>query len=355
MGRGPGSLLDFQTTFADEEACIEYLAARRWPDGFACPKCGSNDAWRLAARPLWECRGCGRQTSVTAGTLMAKTKLPLRVWFWAAHLMSTHSNGVSALQLRHQPGLSYPAAWLLEAKLRRAMVNPGRAKLQGLVEIDQAEIHCREAEPSPEIGGRQGMITVIGAVEVVDRETGGPPKWSYNKKLLDTRPQRIRLQVIPNNEAATIEAFVQANVEPGSVILTGGQASYGRLQALGYRHDPKVAGLMAAHLVLPWVHRAFALLKRWGLGVYHGLRRKYVQTYLDEYCFRFNRRYWRSVSFEKILNITAAQQPLYRHEIIGSSPRNYATGKARRSAKLASETADLARKPRLEPLPETSL
>jgi transposase-like protein len=269
--------------------------------------------------------------------------------------MSTHSNGLSALQLRHQLGLSYPTAWLLEAKLRRAMVNPDRAKLSGLVEIDQAEIPYREAGVSPEIGGRQGMITVIGAVEVVDRETGGPPQWGYNKKLLDTRPQRIRLQVISNNEAATIEAFVKANVEPGSVVLTDGHASYGKLQALGYRHDPKVVGLMAAHLVLPWVHRVFALLKRWGLGVYHGLRRKYVQTYLDEYCFRFNRRYWRSVSFEKILNITATQKPLYRHDIIGSPPRNYAADKARRSAKSGSKTAGPATEPPLEPAPETSL
>jgi transposase-like protein len=286
---------------------------------------------------------------------MAKTKLPLRVWFWAAHLMSTHSNGLSALQLQHQLGLSYPTAWLLEAKLRRAMVNPDRAKLSGLVEIDQAEIPYREAGRSPEIGGRQGMITVIGAVEVVDRKTGGPAKWGYNKKLLDTRPRRIRLQVIPNNEAATIEAFIQANVEPGSVILTDGHSSYGGLQALGFRHDPKVVGLMAAHLVLPWVHRAFSLLKRWGLGVYHGFRRKYVQTYLDEYCFRFNRRNWRSVSFEKILNITSAQKPLYRHEIIGSSPRNYAADKARRSAKLGQKMAKSAAGPQLEPIPETSL
>ena len=355
MERGPGSLLEFQSIFPDDEACIEYLVGRRWPDGFGCPKCGSKNAWRLAARRLWECRSCGRQTSITAGTLMAKTKLPIRVWFWAAYLMSTHSNGLSALQLRHQLGLSYPTAWLLEAKLRRAMVNPDRVKLSGIIEIDQAELPFREAEASPDIGGRQGMITVIGAVEVVDRKTGGAPNWNYNRKLLNTRPQRIRLQVIPNNEAATIEAFVQDNVEPGSVILTDGHASYGGLQALGYRHDPKVVGLMAAHLVLPWVHRAFALLKRWGLGVYHGLRRKYVQTYLDEYCFRFNRRYWRQVSFEKILNITAARQPLYRHNIIGSSPRNYAADKARRNAKPASKIAKSAPEPLLEPEPETSL
>ena len=157
---------------------------------------------------------------------MAKTKLPIRVWFWAAYLMSTHSNGLSALQLRHQLGLSYPTAWLLEAKLRRAMVNPDRVKLSGIIEIDQAELPFREAEASPDIGGRQGMITVIGAVEVVDRKTGGAPNWNYNRKLLNTRPQRIRLQVIPNNEAATIEAFVQDNVEHLASIMGFDASTY---------------------------------------------------------------------------------------------------------------------------------
>ena len=195
---------------------------------------------------------------------MAKTKLPLLVWFWAAYLMSTHSNGLSALQLKGQLGVDYKTAWLLAAKLRRAMVNPDRSKLGGVVEIDQTEIPFRQENPPLGIGGRQGMITVVGAVEIVDRVTGGPPRWAYNTKLLNTKARRIRLQVIPNNLAPTLDAFVLANVEPGSVILTDDYPSYVNLSRLGYTHDPKTVGLMAAHVVLPWVHRVFALLKRWG-------------------------------------------------------------------------------------------
>jgi transposase-like protein/Zn ribbon nucleic-acid-binding protein len=328
--RFPKSLLEFQSLFSTDEVCIEYLVERRWPNGFVCPKCRGNSAWRLNSRPLWECRDCGRQTSITAGTLMAKTKLALRVWFWAAYLMSTHSNGLSALQLRSQLGVDYKTAWLLAAKLRRAMVNPDRSKLGGVIEIDQTEIPFRQENPPPGVGGRQGMITVVGAVEIVDRATGGTPKWAYNKKLLDTTPRRLRLQVIPNNLAATLDAFVLANVEPGSVILTDDHASYVNLSKLGYTHDPKTVGLMAAHVVLPWVHRVFALLKRWGLGVYHGLRRKHIQTYLDEYCFRFNRRHWRRVSFEKILGIASAKSALYAHQITGGRPRDSHRDKAKR-------------------------
>jgi transposase-like protein len=154
VGGFPNSLLEFQDTFGDEDACQRYLIKRRWPKGFVCPSCGSVDACLLTGRPVWQCRSCRRQTSLTSGTLMAKTKLPIRVWFWAAYLMATHSNGLSALQLAAQLGVNYRTAWLLEAKLRRSMINPERAKLSGLVEIDQTEIPFREKNPPDEIARR---------------------------------------------------------------------------------------------------------------------------------------------------------------------------------------------------------
>jgi Transposase zinc-ribbon domain len=117
----PRSLIEFHQRFSDEEACAKYLFAARWPQGFVCPGCGTRKAWELQTKPwTWECASCGRQTSVTAGTIMHHSKLPLTTWFWAAYLMATHSNGISALQLQRQLGLgSYRSAWLLCGKLRR--------------------------------------------------------------------------------------------------------------------------------------------------------------------------------------------------------------------------------------------
>ena len=131
--RFPKSLIEFQVRFASERACAEYLFERRWPEGFVCPGCGEGRAWLLKTKAFtYECAGCGRQTSVTAGTIMHASKLPLTIWFWAAFLMATHSNGISALQLQSQLGLgSYRTAWMLCAKLRRAMVNPEREPLSG--------------------------------------------------------------------------------------------------------------------------------------------------------------------------------------------------------------------------------
>ncbi len=112
--------------------------------------------------------------------------------------------------------------------------------------------------------------------------------------------------MIADNSAKSIEAFVRANVKPGVTLITDGHASYPGLSG-DYRHDPRVVGAMAANIVLPWSHRAFSLMKRWALGTYHGLRRKHVDVYLDEFVFRYNRRFHRHVSFETVLGLAATQ------------------------------------------------
>jgi predicted RNA-binding Zn-ribbon protein involved in translation (DUF1610 family) len=314
------SLRQFQAEFPDEAACAAFLLGRRWPDGFVCPVCGKGRAAALKSRAYtYECSGCGRQTSITAGTAMHRTKLPLTTWFWAAHLMATHSNGMSARQLEDQLGLTYRTAWLLTQKLRRSMVDPDREPLEGVVEVDQTEIPFREGDAFFE-PGNAGKILVIGAVEVIDRDTNQSKPRRKHAKYLDTRSGRIRLSMIADNSAASIEAFVRANVKRGTTLLTDGHASYPGLT--DYRHDPRVVGKMAGHVVLPWIHRAFSLMKRWSLGTYHGLRRKHVDTYLNEFVFRYNRRFYRHVSFETVLGLTARHKPTGYWDIIGrANPR----------------------------------
>jgi predicted RNA-binding Zn-ribbon protein involved in translation (DUF1610 family) len=292
----PRSLIAFQRRFGDEAACAEYLLAARWPNGFACPACGTAKAWRLETKPwTYECARCGRQTSVTAGTIMHHSKLPLIVWFWAAYLMATHSNGISALQLQRQLGLgSYKSAWLLCRKLRRAMVAPGRAPLAGLVEVDETELPCRSHnDPLTGGGGRShhGKMPVVGAVEIQD---GGPG--------------RIRLAPSADYSARSLHAFIAANLAPGATAKTDGWSGYPG--APGVSHDPHIVGPMAAHVVLPWIHRVFSNLKTWALGVYHGLRRQHLQSYLDEFVFRFNRRRTRHAAFRSLLGIAAAITPV---------------------------------------------
>jgi predicted RNA-binding Zn-ribbon protein involved in translation (DUF1610 family) len=174
------SLSEFQTSFPDETSCAAFLFQRRWPQGFVCPACGGGRAALLKSRAhTSECLDCGRQTSITAGTAMHRSKLPLTVWFWAAHLMATHSNGMSAVQLEAQLGITYKTAWLLAQKLRRSMIDPRREPLEGVVEVDQTEIPFRTdnrffdpvkstaAQTKPSQGGNERNIWILGLVASV--------------------------------------------------------------------------------------------------------------------------------------------------------------------------------------------
>ena len=316
----PRSLTQFQKDFSDEGRCAAYLMARRWPEGFVCPVCGSKRSALLKSRMhTYECLDCGRQTSVIAGTVLHRSKLPMPMWFWAAHLMTTHSNGMSALQLAAQLGVTYKTAWLLTQKLRRSMADPDRTPLEGVVEIDQTEIPFRtdDAFFDP---AKAGKIVIAGAVEVIDRATNQAKLRKISAKYLDTRSGRVRLAVISNNSAASIHAFVRANVKRGTTLLTDGHKSY--LGLSEYRHDPRTIGKMAGHVALPWIHRVFSLMKRWGLGTYHGLRRKHLDTYLNEFVFRYNRRFYQHVSFETVLGLASHHSPASYWTIVGrENPR----------------------------------
>ncbi len=300
MADFPRSLPEFQRRFPDDAACAAYLAEARWPAGFVCPSCGHDRAWQLKTKAnTYECSQCHRQTSVTAGTVLHASKLALGVWFWAAYLMATHSNGISALQLQNQLGLgSYKTAWTLCAKLRLAMVAPGREPLAGLVEVDETMINYRTKADPPAGGGRshQGKLLVAGAVEVSG-----------------DRPGRLRLAAIADFSADSLHAFLAANLAPGATAKTDGWAGYPGAPDLA--HEPHVVGPMAAH-VLPWVHRVFANLKTCALGVYHGLRRPHLQAYLDEFVFRFNRRRTRHAAFRTLLGIGAKIAPVTYYMLI---------------------------------------
>jgi predicted RNA-binding Zn-ribbon protein involved in translation (DUF1610 family) len=294
----PRSLSEFEQRFGDETACAEYLAAARWPDGFVCPGCGGTKAWRFETEPTepwtYECARCGRQTSVTAGTIMHKSRLPLTTWFWAAYVMATQPSGISALQLQHELGLgSYKTAWLLCAKLRRSMVVADQTPLSGIVEIDKTEITCRSKNGSMTGDGRshQGKMLVLGAVEVQDLRLG-----------------RIRLRTVPDYSATSLHAFLAANLAPGATARTDGRLA--DCGALGINHHPQFNVVAAGHNGLHWIRRVLSDLEVWALGVPHGLRREHLQSYLDEFVFRFNSRRTRDAAFSSLLGIAAAHPPV---------------------------------------------
>lgn len=221
------------------------------------------------------CTPCGRQISVTAGTIFQGTRTPLTTWFRAIWWVVSQKNGASALGLQKALGLgSYRTAWTWLHKLRRAMVRPGRDRLHGEVEVDETIVGGVEPGGGRRHLGKKALVVI--AAEVRGRGIG-----------------RIRMQRVADASAESLLPFVERSVQPGTVVITDGFQSYRGLARVGYRHDRRVllGSGESAEAVLPRVHRVASLLKRWLLGTHQGaVSREHLDYYLDEFTFRFNRR-----------------------------------------------------------------
>jgi transposase-like protein len=273
MGSYPRTLMEFESQFGTEDACWDFLVQMRWPDGFVCPACAGRKAWRTE-RSLFHCARCGRQVSVTAGTVFQGTRKPLRLWFRAMWWVTNQKNGASAQGLQQGLGLaSYQTAWAWLHKLRRAMVRPGRDRLSGVVEVDETYVGGREAAPGR---GAEDKTLVAIAVEKKGRQLG-----------------RTRMAVVANGTRDELCGFVEACVEPGSTVRTDGWQGYRDLKHRHYKHDRLLQQGSTADPceLLPGVHRVASLLKRWLLGTHQGaVSGAHLPYYLDEFTFRFNRR-----------------------------------------------------------------
>jgi hypothetical protein len=303
----PRTLAEFNSWFRSEEACLAHLERLRWPGGFVCDRCGGASVWRVRRSRL-RCAGCRAETSVTAGTLFAGTRLPLLTWFQAAWFVTNQKLGMSALGLQRALGLSrYETAWTILHKYRRAMVRPEREPLRGAIEVDESYV----GGSSPGPGGR-GMVgkAVVGvAVERRPRGACG----------------RARLARIPDCTAPVLTDFVVAHCEPGAEVHTDGWLGYLGLWEAGFAHvrTPATGSPNPAHVLMPRVHRVSSLLKRWLLGTHQGgVRDRQLDFYLDEFVFRFNRRHSasRGLLFYRLLEQALQSDPVPGFQIVGGRP-----------------------------------
>jgi transposase-like protein/ribosomal protein L37AE/L43A len=269
---------EFEARFSSEEACRAYIFQLRWPEGFRCPRCEHGRAWTVSA-VLWQCGRCGRQTSVTAGTIFQDTRKPLKMWFRVIRYVTSQKNGGSALGLQRVLGLrSYQTAWAWLHKLRRAMVRPERERLAGWVEVDETYVGGWEEGIKGRRRGEKSLVVI--AVQVVGKAIG-----------------RIRMQVVPDASADSLHPFIESNIVPGSTVHTDGWQGYAGIAQKGYDHEVSLirGRPREASKLLPHVHRVVALLKRWLLGTHQGaVEPQHLGYYLDEFTFRFNRRTSRS-------------------------------------------------------------
>ncbi len=277
------SLYEFLQRFPSEEECFQHLVEKRWPNGFRCPKCGNDAAYFIEKHRRFQCTRCRRQTSVTAGTVFHKLRHPLLTLFWAIYLVATSKKGMSAMELQRKLGIrSYQTAWLLLHKIRSAMASSQMFPLTGDVEVDETYVGGRR--PGKRGRGAEGKSLVAAAVETDGRVMG-----------------RAYLDTVDDATTDTLKAFVTRHVAPGVTVTSDAYKAYGFL-VQGYLYTPVIR---KHHTndddVLPKVHIVIANLKMWLRGTYNCLPSKHLQKYLDEFIFRFNRRWNLENIFDKLL------------------------------------------------------
>jgi transposase-like protein len=284
----PTTLIEFMQLYPTEDACRQAIFEHRFSNGFLCPRCGHGRAWYLNRRALYECAACHYQGSLTAGTIFHGSRTDLRKWFLAIWLLASTKKAPSAAELSRQLGVTAKTAWLLRRKITHAMARrQGELLLRGLVELDEGFLGGKSRGPESR-GRRQPHKTMVAVAA---------------EQQADGSLGRAHMCVIEDGSAASLGTAAMTTIRVGSLVRTDGWNGYAGLAGTGYRHEPRSLPTGAdVDSWLPWSHIVLSNFKRWTLDVFHGVSGAHLQAYLDEFCYRLNRRSQRLDLFRRILN-----------------------------------------------------
>ena len=286
------TVLDFERDYPDDAACLEWLKNYRWPKGIVCenkecPHYGTvTNHYRVKSRPSYSCAFCGHHVHPTADTIFHKSTTSLRLWFHAVYMMSSTRCGVSAKQIQRQTGVTYKTAWRMWAQIRK-LLSEDIGPLSGKVEVDETYV-----------GGKRRYGSRLKAAQ----------EWRKHKETVTghvERGGRVRATHLPHGETKPLlKSIVREYVLPASMIYTDELESYAGLSAMGYQHQ-RINHLQRIYVEgdvhTNTIEGFFSLLKRGISGVYHSVSAKYLQRYLDEYAFRYNRRNDKAHLFKTML------------------------------------------------------
>lgn len=304
----PGmSMPEFFQRYGSEAQCAAALAMQRWPLGFRCPRCSGAAHWIVGhgARKLYQCRGCRHQTSLTAGTLMDSTKLPLRTWFLAMFLIGQAKTGLSALALKRHLGTSYRTAWLVHQKVMRAMAErDSQTPLDGMVQVDDAYLggECRGARGR----GSPNKVPFVAAVSTTDAG----------------HPLHVKLSPISGFTTKAITDWARKNLAPGCDVRSDGLSCFAGVIDAGCAHSYVIAGGRKPRDLpqFKWVNTVLGNLKTMIKGAYKSFKfGKYARQYLGAFCFRFNRRFDLRQLVPELIGHAATFPPVRERTIRGVS------------------------------------
>ena len=269
---------EFEQRYGTEAACREALFRWRWPEGFECPICGGRRHSAIKSRQLFQCSACRRQTSLTAGTIFAATKVPLRTWFRAMYHVTQSTQGISSIELGRRLGVTQTTAWTLKHKLAQVMLERDAGKrLQGRVELDDAYLGGERS------GGKRGR--------------GAPGKTPFLAAVETTpegKPVRLKLCRVPSFCDRAVAGFAKRSLERRCEVVSDGLGCFAAVTEAGCRHTVIKTGSGARAARTPafkWVNTALGNIKAAITGTYRSIAPKHVPRYLAEFEYRFNRRY----------------------------------------------------------------
>jgi transposase-like protein len=261
----------FKARFPDDAACLAHIYRRRWPNGATCSSCKHEDCfYPLTGRKAYVCSWCGHQISPTAGTIFDHSPTPLTSWFHAMFLFATAKNGVAAMEIMRQIGITYKCAWRIAHKIRTLMAQDSTI-LGGMLEADETYVGGVHHGGKRGVGA-EGKTPVFGVVE---------------------RGGKIRAKVIKHARSAVVMPLLLAMAAKGSMLSTDESNIYNKVESAGFIHES--VRHSANQYVKGAVHTQtidgfWSQFKRSLNGTYHSVSPKYLQTYLDEFCFRYDHR-----------------------------------------------------------------
>jgi len=285
------SLLEWQNRYGTERACEKVLVKIRWPNGFICPRCNSKDASYITTRKVYQCSQCRHQVSITAGTLFHSTNLSLVKWFWAIYLAATDKGGISALRLAKHISVSWPTARKMLKKIRVAMADRDSAyRLENLVEFDDAYVGGKRTGKRGR--GAAGKKPILVAVETRGEKAGF-----------------MAVEAVDVISKETVRDFLQNHLKMGQTVRTDAFPALNSVKEM-HCHQKKVVPAEEISKWLPLVHVIIGNLKKFLNGTFHGVSLKYLQEYLDEFSYRFNRRFWEPQLPLRLLNACLSHVPV---------------------------------------------
>ncbi len=294
------NILRFVEDFPDEASCRKDFRIKREHQGIMCKQCTSTRHYWLKSKSQWQCKTCRFRTTLRSGTMMESSKLPIRIWYLSMAFMSFSKKGISASELQRQLGYkNYQPIWEMMHKIRKSMgKRDSLYDLEDMVEYDEGYFSVSTPKKQQQNLKRgkgsqkqQNVAIMAESTPLEDLETG----------KVEKHCRYFKMKVLPTHKSGDVDSSIEQNIDEKSIVFSDKSTSYVNISDHVEVHITEKSSKQTTVTTLKWVHIAISNAKRTLLGIYHKIKGKYLQNYLDEFCYKLNRRYFGENLFDRLI------------------------------------------------------